>query len=47
MVNQSVYKLVDNVYYSSYLALSQCKVENDKKDTMLLAIVHEMCLCFC
>lgn len=47
MVNQSVYKLVDNVYDSSYLALSQCKVENDKKDTMLLAIVHEMCLCFC
>ena len=47
MVNQSVYKLVDNVYDSSYLALSQCKVENDRKDTMLLAIVHEMCLCFC
>ena len=47
MVNQSVYKLVDNVYDSSYLALSQCKVENDRKDTMLLAIVYEMCLCFC
>ena len=47
MVNQSVYKLVDNVYDSSYLALSQCKVENDRKDTMLLAIVNEMCLCFC
>ena len=46
MVNQSVYKLVDNVYDSSYLALSQCKVENDRKDTMLLAIVHEMCLCY-
>lgn len=46
MINQSAYKLVDNVYDSSYLALSQCKVENDKKDTMLLTIIHEMCLCF-
>ena len=47
MVNQSVYKLVDNVYDSSYLALSQCRVDHDKKDTMLLAIVHKMCLCLC
>ena len=46
IINQSAYKLVDNVYDSSYLALSQCKVENDKKDTMLLTIIHEMCLCF-
>ena len=36
MINQSLYKLVDNVYDSSYSALSQSKVENDKKDTLLL-----------
>lgn len=46
MINQSLYKLVDNVYDSSYSALSQSKVETDKKDTMLLSIIHEMCLCF-
>lgn len=46
MINQSIYKLVDNVYDSSYSALSQSKVENDKKDTMLLSMIHEMCLCF-
>ncbi len=46
MINQSAYKLVDNVYDSLYSALSQGKVETDKKDTMLLSIVHEMCLCF-
>ena len=46
MVNQSVYKLVDNVYDSAYSALSQSKVENDKKSTILLSIIHEMCLCF-
>lgn len=46
MVNQSLYKLVDNVYDSSYSALSQSKVETDKKDTMLLSMIHEMCLCF-
>lgn len=46
MVNQSIYKLVDNVYGSSYSALSQSKVEKDKKDTMLLSMIHEMCLCF-
>lgn len=47
MVNQSLYKLVDNIYDSSYSALSQSKVEKDKEDTMLLSIVHEMSLCFC
>lgn len=46
MVNQSVYKLVDNVYDSAYSALSQSKVEKDKKSTILLSIIHEMCLCF-
>ena len=46
MINQSAYKLIDNVYDSLYSALSQGKVETDKKDTMLLSIVHEMCLCF-
>lgn len=46
MINQSLYKLVDNVYDSSYSALSQSKVENDKEDTMLLSMIHEMCLCF-
>lgn len=46
MINQSLYKLVDNVYDSSYSALSQSKVENDKKDTLLLSIIHEMSLCF-
>lgn len=46
MINQSTYKLVDNVYDSAYSALSQSKVENDKKDTMLLSMIHEMCLCF-
>ena len=46
MINQSLYKLVDNVYDSSYSALLQSKVETDKKDTMLLSIIHEMCLCF-
>lgn len=46
MTNQSIYKLVDNVYASSYSALSQSKVENDKKSTILLSIIHEMCLCF-
>lgn len=46
MINQSVYKLVDNVYDSAYSALSQSKVENDKKSTILLSIIHEMCLCF-
>ena len=46
MTNQSIYKLVDNVYDSSYSALSQSKVENDKKSTILLSIIHEMCLCF-
>ena len=45
MINQSLYKLVDNVYDSSYSALSQSKVETDKKDTMLLSMIHEMCLC--
>ena len=47
MVNQSLYKLVDNIYDSSYSALSQSKVGKDKEDTMLLSIVHEMSLCFC
>ena len=46
MVNQSVYKLVDDVYDSSYCALQQSKVENDNKDTMLLSMIHEMSLCF-
>lgn len=46
MINQSIYKLVDNVYDSSYSALSQSKLEKDKKDTMLLSMIHEMCLCF-
>ncbi len=46
MINQSVYKLVDDVYDSSYCALQQSKVENDNKDTMLLSIIHEMSLCF-
>lgn len=46
MINQSLYKLVDNVYDSSYSTLSQSKVETDKKDTMLLSMIHEMCLCF-
>lgn len=46
MINQSLYKLVDNVYDSSYSALSQSKVETDKKDTMLLSMICEMCLCF-
>lgn len=46
MINQSVYKLVDDVYDSSYSALQQSKVENDNKDTMLLSIIHEMSLCF-
>lgn len=46
MINQFMYKLVDNVYDSAYSALSQSKVENDKKDTMLLSMIHEMCLCF-
>ena len=45
MINQSVYKLVDDVYDSSYCALQQSKVENDNKDTMLLSIVHEISLC--
>ena len=26
--------------------LETSKVENDKKDTMLLSMIHEMCLCF-
>lgn len=46
MINQSVYKLVDDLYDSSYCALQQSKVENDNKDTMLLLIIHEMSLCF-
>lgn len=46
MINQSLYKLIDNVYDSSYSALSQSKIETDKKDTMLLSMIHEMCLCF-
>ena len=46
MINQSVYKLVDDLYDSSYCALQQSKVENDNKDTMLLSIIHEMSLCF-
>ena len=46
MINQSVYKLVDDVYDSSYCSLQQSKVENDNKDTMLLSIIHEMSLCF-
>ena len=46
MINQSMYKLIDDVYDSSYCALQQSKVENDNKDTMLLSIVHEMSLCF-
>ena len=46
MINQSLYKLVDNVYDSSYSALSQSKVEKDKDDSMLLSMIHEMCLCF-
>ena len=45
MINQSVYKLVDDVYDSSYCALQQSKVKNDNNDTMLLSIVHEMSLC--
>jgi MFS family permease len=46
MINQSLYKLVDNVYDSSYSALSQSKVAKDKQDTMLLSMIHEMSLCF-
>lgn len=46
LFNQSLYKLVDNVYESSYCAVSQNKIENDKKDSMLLSMVHEMSLCF-
>lgn len=46
LINQSLYKLIDNVYDSSYSALSQSKCEKDGKDTMLLSIIHEMCLCF-
>lgn len=46
MINQSLYKLVDNVYDSSYSALSQSKVEKDENNSMLLSIIHEMCLCF-
>lgn len=46
MINQSLYKLVDNIYDSSYSALSQSKVEKDKEDTLLLSIIHEMSLCF-
>ena len=46
LFNQSLYKLVDNVYESSYCAVSQSKIENDKKDSMLLSMVHEMSLCF-
>lgn len=46
MINQSLYKIVDNAYDSSYSALSQSKIETDKKDTMLLSMIHEMCLCF-
>lgn len=46
MINQSLYKLVDNVYDSSYSALSQSKVERDENNSMLLSIIHEMCLCF-
>ena len=46
MINQSIYKLVDDVYDSSYYALQQSKVENDNKDTMLLSIIHDMSLCF-
>ena len=45
MINQSVYKLVDDVYDSSYCALQQSKVENYNKDTILLSIVHEISLC--
>ena len=46
MINQSVYKLVDDVYDSSNCELQQSKVENDKKDTILLSNKHEMSLCF-
>lgn len=46
MINQSLYKLVDNVYDSSYSALSQSKVEKDENDSMLLSMIHEMSLCF-
>lgn len=46
LFNQSLYKLVDNVYESSYCAVSQSKIENDKKDSMLLSMIHEMSLCF-
>lgn len=46
MLNKSIYNLVDDVYDSSYSALSQSKVEKEEKDTLLLSIIHEMCLCF-
>lgn len=46
LFNQSLYKLVDNVYESSYCAVSQSKIENDKKNSMLLSMIHEMSLCF-
>ena len=46
MLNKSIYNLVDDVYDSSYSALSQSKCEMEEKDTLLLSIIHEMCLCF-
>ncbi len=46
MINQSLYKLIDNVYDTAYSAVSQDKIETDKADTFILSMVHEMCLCF-
>lgn len=46
LFNQSLYKLSDHVYESSYSALLQSKVKNDSKNTFILSLVHEMSLCF-
>lgn len=46
IINQSLYKLLDNVYDSAYASLSQARVEKDRLDTLKLSIVHEMSLCF-
>jgi len=46
LINQSFFKLIGNVYESSYVSLLQNQVENDKEDSLVLSMVHEMGLCF-
>lgn len=46
LINQSLFKLIGNVYESSYSSLLQKHIEKDNCDSLILSMVHEMGLCF-